>query len=299
MTKQEYSRHRFQQKSKVVLDQVTQIIEYFQSSGYKMSLRQLYYQLVKNNIIQNTKQDYKRISELLKNARMSGIADWDFIEDRHREAIIPHEFDSLKDFVEVAIPSFRLPRWEGQTNYVEVWVEKAALRGILEPIARRYHVSLIVNKGFSSTTFMRQASMRFKSQLTMGKRGHILYLGDHDPSGKDMVRDIKQRLEDFSVGGINVLAVALTREQVQQYQLPDNQLKRKKDSKEFADPRADKYAEAYGDKSWELDALSPEALTEILSTAIEALLNLDMYQKVIEKEELDKERLRRQASNSA
>lgn len=116
-----------------------------------------------------------------------------------------------------------------------------------------------------------------------GKECVILYLGDHDPSGLDMVRDIRNRLNEFDKYGIlpgkfEVNHIALTTEQVYKYQPPENFAKLK-------DPRAKGYVEEFGNKSWECDALNPQTLTALLKTEIENLIDVNLYKNVVSKEE--------------
>ena len=111
----------------------------------------------------------------------------------------------------------------------------------------------------------------------------ILYLGDHDPSGEDMVRDIQERLHRFHVN-VKVEKIALTRSQVEEYKLPPNPTKR-------SDTRSSRYRAEHGDKSWELDALGPEVLREILECNIKQHLNLKKYHDIVKTEEDEKQRL--------
>lgn len=217
---------------------------------------------------------------------MTGLIDWDFIEDRHREIQQPNEFQDLKQLVDVALLSYRLPRWADQSNYVELWLEKSALAGVLSSITKEYHLSLVIDKGYASVTFMYEASERFKAASQNDKNCFLLYLGDHDPSGEDMVRDVRKRLQDFGLGGeeVEVRKVGLTIEQVREFDLPPNPAK-------MTDPRAESYVERHGDQSWELDALPPNVLDHIVTDAVLELIDLTKYNKVIEQEETDKQRL--------
>ena len=129
-----------------------QIIEGYQAQNLKLTLRQLYYQLVSRNAIPNQEKAYKNLGRLVSDGRLAGLIDWDAIEDRVRKPSTPNEFESLESLVNAAIYSYRLPRWRGQNSYVELWVEKDALSGVLAPLADEYHVTLMVNRGYSLTT---------------------------------------------------------------------------------------------------------------------------------------------------
>ncbi len=177
------------------IEQANEIIANYQEQGLRLTLRQLYYQHVTRNLITNEEKSYKNLIRLISDARLAGLVDWDAIEDRVRQPITTSEWHNLEDILESVYRSFRLPRWDGQDYYAELWVEKDALSGVLRPLANEFHVTLMVNKGYSSQSAMYEASKRFISAEEEGKDTVLFYLGDHDPSGEDMVRDIQDRLK--------------------------------------------------------------------------------------------------------
>jgi len=302
-----------------LLDTIITIVLDYQRQGFKLTLRQLYYQLVSKDLIANKKEEYDRIGNLVSRARLGGLMDWSSIEDRIRVPEKPPEFRSLDSLVNAAFSSFRLPRLMGQERYVELWVEKDALAGVLAPIADEYHVTLMVNRGYSSTSAMRESGLRVRSECDKigATEAVILYLGDLDPSGEDMVRDIDDRLSQFmnhglditySAGrpyrggevtveepvaqrermpilGLEVKKVALTPEQVEEYDPPPNPAK-------ITDSRAEKYIAMHGENSWEVDALPPRVLREIIETELREIIDPDLVEVIKEKEEADKQRLR-------
>lgn len=220
--KQKFQSHRFGKDSLKMIDLCNQIVVGYQAQGLRLTLRQLYYQLVTRNAVPNTERSYKNIGNLLSEARLAGLVDWEAIEDRIRVPRFPTEFNDLNAVVDAALYSYRLPRWRGQAHYVELWVEKDALSGVLAPLAREFHVPLLVNRGYSSQSAMYDSGDRFKDHG--GKRCILFYLGDHDPSGEDMVRDIQDRLTMFGAN-VKVRKLALTMAQVQQYNPPPNPAK--------------------------------------------------------------------------
>lgn len=283
MAKRAYiSEKRLHAKTETLLNKVIEIVENYQNAGYRMTLRQLYYQLVSNNIIVNQKSEYVKLSTLLTDARLSGLVDWDFIEDRVRVRKMASEFTDLNDLVDTAISAYRRERWADQNKYIEVIVEKNALIGVLEPVCRKFHVSIFPNVGYGSTTVIHELAERFEEK--QDKECILLYFGDHDPSGEDMVKDIRKRLDMFEVD-VNTVKVALTMEQIQQYNLPPNPAK-------TSDPRARGYIEEHGSSSWELDALPPDVLVNMLNSAIGEHIDMQKYNAVIEKEEEEKDMLR-------
>jgi len=176
---------------------IISVVDAYRKQGYRLTLRQLYYQLVAKEYIPNHDKVYKRLGKVLDDLRYSGQIDWDSIEDRGRVPHLPYFNDGIDDAVKDAIRHFRLDRQKNQDRVVEVWTEKDAISGILKRVTNRYHVRLVVNKGYSSSTAMHKAYERFAGYLNEGKKVSVLYFGDHDPSGLDMIRDIESRILFF------------------------------------------------------------------------------------------------------
>lgn len=261
------------------LDDINEIIEEYAAQDYKLTLRQLYYQLVSRDIIPNKKSEYAKLSHLLKNGRMAGVVDFDAIEDRIRIPRRPYWVEGVTDALEDTIKQYRLDRQEGQEYYIECWSEKDALSNILYRVTEYYHTYLVINRGYSSCTAMHDAHQRFECN----DNNVIFYLGDHDPSGLDMVRDIRDRLEEFG-SNVEVIPVALTTAQVRQYNPPPNPAK-------ITDPRAKWYIQKYGNTSWEVDALEPDVLHNLLRRYIESYMDMDLFQEILDQEAEDKEEL--------
>lgn len=271
-------------KRKDLLATVASVVENYQSQGYKLTLRQLYYQLVAKGLVENSMESYKRIGRLMTDSRYGGIVDWNAIEDRVRVPKLPYWAVDIPDALQDTVNSFRLDRQRNQSNYVEVWVEKDALSSVLGRVTSKYHVRLMVNRGYSSASAMYSAYKRFSRALRNGaSQTTILYFGDHDPSGLDMIRDIDDRMKEMlEVDGyqhdIEVKQIALNMEQIKQYNPPPNPAK-------TTDRRAKEYIEKYGTESWELDALSPKVLNDLCTEAIEDEIDVELYLSVIEEEE--------------
>lgn len=272
-----------------LLQRMQSVILHYQAQRIRMTLRQLYYQLVAANIITNQEKSYKKLSEMLTSARMAGFVDWTAIEDRVR---VPHrwpQWNNISSLMSSAIDSFRLPRHEDQENYIELWAEKDAISSVLRPICDMLHVHIVVNRGYSSASAMYDASKRFIGAVDRGQRPLLLYLGDFDPSGRDMDRDIVERLAEFGVN-VHFTRVGLTHEQIEQYHPPPNPAK-------VSDPRAEAYIAEFGDSSWEVDSLPPEVLNQIVTDAISAEMDMDKYNAVMERENGMKDRLQEVATD--
>ena len=283
--KQRFKTVKFRQDSLKLVDLCNQVITNYIAQNLRLTLRQLYYQLVVRNAIPNRERSYKNLSSLLSDARLAGLIDWDAIEDRLRQPRMPNEYRDLQQLVDAALYSYKLPRWRGQPNYVELWVEKDALAGVLAPLGRDYHVTVMVNRGYSSQSAMYESAKRFINEQEDGKTCYLFYLGDHDPSGEDMVRDIRDRFAMFGAD-VEVQKLALTMAQVRQYNPPPNPAK-------LSDPRAGDYVAQHGNESWEVDALPPEVLRQLIEEAIMGVRDPDILDEVIEQEDLDKKKLKK------
>ncbi len=245
------------------------ILDEYQDQGYVLTVRQLYYQLVARDVIENNEKSYDRIVRLVAEARDCGLLDWDAIEDRTRNLVSPATWESPRDIIEDCADQFQLDLWEGQAQRVELWIEKEALAGVLLRTAQRYGCSLMACRGYMSQSEVWSAGHR---RMGGSQRVVVLYLGDHDPSGIDMTRDVRDRLQLYSGRPIDVERLALNIDQIEQYNPPPNFAKEK-------DTRFQEYRNAYGANSWELDALTPDVLDGIASRAIEKHLDADLFKQ--------------------
>lgn len=285
--KEKFVEHKFNKASLVLIETANGILNEYRNMGYRLSLRQLYYQLVARDYIENSVKSYKRIGNLISDARLAGLLDWGMIEDRGRETVIPTAWNSPAEIVRAAASQFRVNRWEGQPCYVEVMVEKDALSGILEPVCRDLHIRFTANKGYSSSSAMYEAGKRIHRAKMHVDEVHIFYLGDHDPSGIDMTRDIAARLGLFTYAFIEpdkVHRLALNWDQVEQWQPPENPAKE-------TDSRYEVYVHEFGESSWELDAVEPRTLADLVRNAVMELIDEDQWNDVLQREQNMREEL--------
>ena len=251
------------------LEKVLDVLAQYAGMDLRITLRQLFYQLVSKNFIANKQREYKNLGELLSRARLAGLVDWGAIEDRIRQPDKHAEWADIPDLVESAVSSFRLPRWSDQECCVELWCEKDALTSVLEPITNALHVTLMVNRGYSSQSAMYEAAQRWARSADDGKKNILLYLGDFDPSGQDMVRDVRDRLAMFGQE-VDVRKLALNPDQVARYGLPPNPAK-------LTDSRAAGFVAKHGGSSYEVDALPPDVLAQLVRGAIEDTMDMKLY----------------------
>jgi len=329
------------------IEKANVLIESYQSQGYMLTLRQLYYRFVAGDLFPasrkwskipgtdkwvrdpngtiNAEPNYKWLGDVVSDARMGGFMDWEAIEDRTREVDeVPH-WETPAAILSACHNSFRVDKWLTQRNRIEVWVEKDAVEGIAKQAAHAHDVPIFSCRGYSSLSSLWESANRLKKHIKNRQRVVILHLGDHDPSGIDMSRDIEDRLntfihtdllhetmEDIKDSGltfrddkgkvkvdmvcaraedlfgipagrflegkmIEVRRIALTMEQVEQYNPPPNPAK-------TTDARYKKYQEEHGDESWELDALEPSVLDQLIQDSIEGIKDADLY---ADREELE------------
>lgn len=266
MPKIRYTGRRFAASSLVLIENANEIIEEYQAAGYLLTLRQLYYQFVSRDLIANRQQEYKRLGSVINDARMAGLIDWAAIEDRGRNLQSLPSWDEPGDIVRACARQFRVDLWEGQPYRPEVWIEKEALIGVVSGICNDLRVPHFACKGYVSQSEMWSAGhRRFLSYAHQGQTPYILHFGDHDPSGIDMTRDIKDRLDVFAKGKVEVSRLALNMDQVREYGPPPNPAK-------VTDSRFEAYRVEYGDESWELDALEPATISELIEDDINSLI---------------------------
>lgn len=236
--------------------QANAIIAEYQADGFDLTLRQLYYQFVARDIIPNSDREYKRLGDVLNNARLAGMVDWNAMVDRTRNLDGPSHWEDPESVIDAAARGFALDKWEGQDYRVEVWVEKEALAGVVERAALSLDLSFFSCRGYVSQSEMWSAAMRHCEYEADGQEVIVLHLGDHDPSGIDMTRDIQDRLALFGAN-TQVQRIALNMDQIEEYGPPPNPAK-------LTDSRGKSYVEAYGASSWELDALDPKTLAALI-----------------------------------
>lgn len=284
MPKIQYKEINFRGKSLELIELINQVVDEYSSQGYELTLRQTYYQLVARGYIPNNERSYKNIGNLINDGRLAGLIDWHSITDRTSNLRRNSHWTTPSSVIESAMYSYMLDKWEGQPNYVEVWVEKDALVDIVGQACGGIDTPFFSCRGYTSQSEMWAAAQRFIRQNRIRDNCFIIHLGDHDPSGIDMTRDIQERLWMFGAD-VEVKRVALTMEQVQTYNPPPNPAK-------ITDSRCGKYMEEFGDESWELDALEPQMMTRLIRDEVTALRDDDTYYAVCEREAKEKEELR-------
>ncbi len=295
-----YKSKRFGVERLGVIDEANSIINEYIAKGFKLSLRQLYYQFISRDLFpekwidpktktKNTDKNYGKLGEIITDARLAGMIDWENIEDRTRElkgAGTKHRplWDSPMDIIRGVAYSYRIDKWKDQEYRPEVWIEKDALVDVIAGICNELDVPYFSCRGYTSLSEMWVASQRLLGYVDNHQQPIIIHLGDHDPSGMDMTRDIYDRLNTFGVNHLDVERVALNYDQIEEFDPPPNPAKVK-------DPRSKDYVAQFGDDSWELDALEPEVMSGLIRDKILLIRDDILWENSVEQEKDEKKRL--------
>lgn len=282
-----YLEKKLSPKKLAVIAQANAILDEYRDKGFQLTLRQLYYQFVARALLENTPTSYDNLGATVADGRLCGLIDWYDIIDRTRNLKSVGHWDEPSDIIRAVSQQYRRDKWETQRWRVEVWIEKDALVGVIENVCVELDVPYFSCRGYTSLSEMWSAAQRLQRHFDAGQTPLIIHLGDHDPSGKDMTRDIFERLEMF-MGGANVERIALNMDQVEQYHPPPNPAK-------LSDARAAAYVAEFGHESWELDALEPEVIEALIRDKVLSYRDEDLWAEA-EEVENDHRRLLAQTS---
>jgi hypothetical protein len=249
--------------------------------GHPMTLRQVHYRIVGrgDTTYTNTRGDYNQLSKWLVRDRLSGIIPWEWIEDRLRKPRRVPAWEDLDAFIRTVRRSYVRDVWQDQPRYLEAWLEKDALSGIFADVLRPYGVTLNVGRGFDSATSVKDAADRFED----GEGITVLYFGDFDPSGEDMVRSLRDRLQEHGAEP-EIVKCALTFEDISRYDLPP-------DFTKATDTRSAAFVARYGDVAVELDALPGRVLRERIEREVRERVDLGALERTRGAEREDRRRL--------
>jgi len=253
------------------------IIETVQEVEPPVTIRQLFYALQSRGRIALTRQAYRQVQHLTAWLRYEGVIPYDWFVDRTRRPDELSTWADSTDYLDTVRQAYRKNLWEGQSDYVEIWLEKDALSSFFANITRQYLVTLMVCRGFSSISFLYEAAMDLSR---IEKPIYIYFFGDHDPSGRNIESKVVESLGRHGVELDEFLRVAILPEDIEEYKLPPALAKK-------SDPRYSKFVQEYGTNAVELDALPPKELRKRISDCIVQHIDVDEWRRlrVIEKEE--------------
>lgn len=304
--KQTFTPKSFSDSHQRVIDAANAIIEKYEDEGYDLTLRQLYYQFVAQDLFpdewlvqiapgqmtKNHERNYKKLGGIINDARLAGAVDWGAIVDRTRQLTEWQHERGIASALQRMKSNYTLDMWETQPTRVEVWVEKEALAGVVSRVCGQYDVPYFSCRGYTSASSSYEAYKRVASNIYRDQKTLILHFGDHDPSGLDMTRDITDRLatmisseegSDFD-DCFEVRRLALNFEQVRVFNPPPSPAK-------ITDSRSGAYIDQFGEDSWELDALPPNELADLIEDELTKVIDRDEWATRQSKIEADKSRI--------
>jgi hypothetical protein len=301
MPKIQYKSFNFRNSTLSIIEDANIIIADYQAQGFDLTLRQLYYQFISRDLFpdtwiddktgsKNSEKSYDKLGGIINDARLAGLIDWSAISDRTRFLRSDSHWSTPQSIIRSAAYGYNLDKWEGQEYRPEIWIEKDALTGIISGICSELDVPYFSCRGYVSQSEMWATGQRLTGHIENSQVPYIIHLGDHDhdPSGMDMTQDIIKRLEMFtdSYEGSDffIKRIALNHSQVLQYDPPPNPTK-------LTDSRANKYIDEFGMECWELDALEPSVIVDLIQEEIFGIRNVDKLDEIVEQEKREKEEL--------
>jgi len=291
-----------------------------------MSLRGLHYQMVSRGVYTNTPANYAKLGRAMTKARESGSIPWNWIVDNLRQTNKPSSWTGLVDFLDTVREAYRKDFWARMPAHIEVFVEKDAMAAALQPATRDYDVALHVIRGYISTSYCWTIASQWRQ---IEKPVFCYYLGDWDPSGLDLERSLRQKLQLYSVRvavdsdampldyvdrddsekdsfsdnlafvfGMSApkgdvfywQRLGLTKDDFEDFDLLPLRIKRNKRG-EFSDKRAKGFVAEHGDKCAELDAVPPDELRSRIENAIQEHIDQDEWERLQRVEQAEQETL--------
>lgn len=273
-----------------IINTANEILENYRELGISVTLRTLYYRFVARGLIPNDQKEYKRLGEIIGDARLAGRIDWELLEDKTRNLATLEHFDGPQDALDKLASWYHVDMWADQQWRVEAWIEKDAQAGTIHNVCVENDIPYFSCRGYTSLSEMWRASMRLRQHIKDGYTPYIIHFGDHDPSGIDMSRDITERLGRTFMADCQFVRVALNMDQIEEYKPPPNPTK-------VQDPRAKTYIATYGDDSWELDALEPLKFRELIEDELTKLRDQPKWDAAVVEKQRVKEQIEEVAAD--
>lgn len=289
MSKICYVAKKFTTAHRRIVNLANQILDEYTAQGFPyMTLRQLYYRFVARDIFPNNLKSYNYLKNIVGDARLAGLIDWNYLEDRTRNLATLQHFRGPQDALDKLTRWYHVDMWANQEWRPEVWIEKDALVGVIQDVCEENDVPYFSCRGYTSLSEMWRASNRLTRWVEGRQNPFIIHLGDHDPSGIDMSRDIYERLHETFMANCEFVRVALTMDQVNEYKPPPNPAK-------ITDSRYKTYVAEYGDESWELDSLEPLKFRQLIELELDKLRNQNQW----DQDSKEKARVKKQLTEVA
>lgn len=282
MTKICYVPKPFIPEHLTMIGRVNAIIE--ENGSLRMTLRQIYYQLVTKNWIENKQTEYSRLGGIVSAGRLAGMIDWNAIEDRVRGVRGVQFVESVADAMKNVRAEYSLDLWWNQPMRPFFLLEKDAMSGVVGQMCSKLRVDMLVTRGYNSQSEQWRLGQRMRGYVMKGQTPIVFHFGDHDPSGIDMTRDNRERIELFAGVPVTVVRLALNIDQVHRYSMPPNPVK-------LTDSRSPAYERKFGDTCWELDAFPPRDLQRLIEENVLKVRNEKLWSEALAEEAEDKAKL--------
>lgn len=253
------------------------------ATEHPMTTRQVFYRLASAQVVPNTDKHYRLTSRLTTKARNDGRVPFEWITDRSRPEYDVYAFDDVAQYAETVKHGYRKDYWHVQPNYVEVWTEKDAIIGSIQPVTQELGVKVRVCRGFMSTTRAHEIATYFQR---IEKPITVFYIGDHDPSGRMIETDLFHRIRNkYSSGWFDLKRLAIFAEDIRAFNLPPLRIK-------DADTRARRFRAKHGEECVELDALPPNELRRRIREAVTGLIDQELWERAIRVEQAELQSIR-------
>jgi hypothetical protein len=314
---------RFYDDKAALLPHVQAVIEEYAAAGFKLNPRGVAYRLEGTGVITKTDENFQQVEDVVKQGRMMGLIDWDLIQIGGDRAFSENPtWNGPKDRLQAAAKTYNDDKWARQKRRAYVLTEKVGLRGILEPVADEYDVPVRPCKGYDGLGDIRATALRIMAGTPGGRllravhnttedgsitldeavagwsvdddsdqdqQAVVLFVGDHDPSGLDLERDVQAKLDTFGAAGLYELKrVAVTCDetcQADEIELHSNPAKE-------SDKRWPGYiAAGHTDQAWEVESIEPTVLAARVREAILAEVDVDQWQTDVDQQESDRGRI--------
>jgi hypothetical protein len=244
-----------------------------------MTVRQAFYQATVRGIVEKSEKGYGKIQRALVDMRWDGQVPYSWITDNTRWQRKPKTFNGIAQALEDTAAFYRKNLWQDADAYVEIWLEKDALSGVIYPITSQYDVPLMVARGYASLSFLQNAGAAING---MGVPAYIYHFGDFDPSGVNAAEKIEESLGKFAPDAdIQFKRIALTPRQIRELKLPTRPTK-----------KTDTRSKSFGELSVELDAIAPDDLRAMVQKVIEQHLPKERFEILKEAEASERQLLR-------
>jgi hypothetical protein len=245
-------------------------------AGKPMTVRQVFYQATVRGIVEKAESGYGKVQTDLTLMRRSGDLPYDWLADNTRWQRKPRTFSSVEQALQDTASFYRKSLWDNADSYVEIWLEKDALAGVLYPVTSMNDVPLMVERGYASLSFLYSAAEYIN---TLDGPAYVYHLGDYDPSGVNAGEKIEETLRELAPDAdITFERIAVTEKQIADWELPTRPTK-----------ASDSRSKNFGNISVELDAIEPNQLRALVQETIERHLPQEQFEILKAAEESERE----------